>query len=139
MANITEIQLEKTTLGWFESLGWQTAFGPDISPGGSTCERQEYGQVILIERLQAALENINPNIPSEAIDEAVQKVTRTESPSLVENNRRFHRMLTDGVDVSYRDNGRVVHDKAWLLDLNDTENNNWLAAGARRRSIKMKL
>ena len=27
----TESSLEQTALEWFESLGWQTAFGPDIS------------------------------------------------------------------------------------------------------------
>jgi len=68
---INESLLDYTTLRWFESLGWQTAFGSDI----------------------------NPNIPPDAINEAVRKITRTESPSLIENNRRFHRMLTDSVDV----------------------------------------
>ncbi len=39
---------------------------------------------------QTVLKNINPNIPPEVISEAVRKITRTESPSLIENNRRFH-------------------------------------------------
>ncbi|MDR4509386.1 MAG: type I restriction endonuclease [Candidatus Brocadiaceae bacterium] len=137
MSSLTEINLEKTALDWFESLAWQTAFGPDISPdlsasptrqaGGPACERQDYDQVVLIGRLQIALQNINPNIPPDAIGDAVRKITRTESPSLIENNRRFHRMLTDGVDVSYMQDGREVHDKVWLLDLEDLENNDWLA------------
>jgi type I restriction enzyme R subunit len=127
MANITETTLEKTALDWFETLGWQTAFGPDISPDGPACERRDYDQVVLIGRLQAALENINPNIPPDALREAVRKIMLTESPSLIENNRRFHRMLTDGVDVSYMQDGREVHDKVWLLDLEDLENNDWIA------------
>ncbi len=101
MSKTSETTLEKTALDWFENLGWQTAFGPDISPGAPACERQDYDQVVLIGRLQTALEDINPNIPPDAIGEAVRKITRTESPSLIENNRRFHRMLTDGVDISY--------------------------------------
>ena len=115
-------------MAWFETLGYAVESGPAISPGEPGAEREEYNQVVLEGRLRTALADINPNIPSDAIDEAVRKVARTEGPNLVENNRRFHRMLTDGVDVSYRDNGRVVHDKAWLLDLKDTENNNWLVA-----------
>jgi type I restriction enzyme R subunit len=66
----------------------------------------------LLGRLQTALENINPNIPPDAISEAVRKITRTDSPSLIENNRRFHRMLTDGVDVevlSEDEYGNVRH------------------------------
>lgn len=126
MANMTENTLEQTALDWFSSLGWQTAFGPAISPDEPGSERGDYDQVVLPGRLQTALENINPNMPAEAIQEALRKMTLLESPSLVENNRRFHRFLTDGVDISYRDDGRVVHDKAWLLDLNDLENNDWL-------------
>lgn len=92
-------KITETTLGWFKSLGWQNAFGPDISADGPAFEREDYDQVVLLGRLQTALENINPNIPPDAISEAVQKITRTESPSLIENNWRFHRMFTDGVDV----------------------------------------
>jgi len=127
MTEISENTLEQTALHWFESLGWQIAFGPDISPDGPACERKDYDHVVLLGRLQTALENINPNIPPDAISEAVRKISRTESPSLIENNRRFHRMLTDGVDVSYMQDDREVHDKVWLLDLDDIENNDWLA------------
>ena len=127
MNKTSETTLEKTALDWFETLGWDTSFGPDISPDGPACERQGYDQVVLIGRLQTVLENINPNIPPDAIGEAIRKITRTESPNLIENNRRFHRMLTDGVDVSYMKDGREVHGKVWLLDLDDLENNDWLA------------
>jgi type I restriction enzyme, R subunit len=127
MANLTETALELTVLDWLSSLGWHTAFGPDISPDGAAPERDDYDRVVLIERLKTALVNINPKIPPDAIDEAVRKIIRTESPSLIENNRRFHRMLTDGVDVSYRQDGREIHDKVWLLDLEGIENNDWLA------------
>ncbi len=127
MSKTSETTLEKTALDWLETVGWQIAFGPDISPDGQAQERDDYDQVILVGRLQTALENINPNIPPDAIEEAVRKIARADSPSLIENNRRFHRMLTDGVDVSYMQDGREVHDKVWLLDLEDLENNDWLA------------
>ncbi|QPM68615.1 type I restriction endonuclease subunit R [Atribacter laminatus] len=126
MTTITETTLEQTALDWFESLGWKTAFGPEISPDGLACEREDYDQVVLVGRLRTALENINPSIPVGAIDEAVRRIIRTESPSMIENNRRFHRMLTDGVDVSFLRGGREVHDKVWLFDLEDLENNDWL-------------
>ena len=127
MSEINETTLEKTTLDWFSSLGWDTAFGPDISPDGPNFERKDYDQVVLVGRLQTALENINPNIPLDAIEEAVRKIARADSPSLIENNRRFHRMLTDGADISYMQDGREVYGKVWLLDLEDLDNNDWLA------------
>ena len=127
MSKTSETTLERTALDWLESMGWQTVFGPDISPDGLTCERDDYDQVVLTGRLCTALESINPNIPAEAIDDAVRRIIRAESSSLIENNRLFHRMLTDGVDVSYMRDGHEVYDKVWLLDLDNLENNDWLA------------
>ncbi len=127
-SGITESTLEQTTLAWFQGLGYSIAFGPDISPDGPACEREGYDQVVLVKRLRAALEHINPNTPTDAIDEAVRKITLAQSPSLIENNRRFHLMLTDGVDVEYiAEDGCTIHDKVWLLDLDDVNNNDWLA------------
>ena len=59
MSKTSENTLEQTALNWFESLGWQTAFGPDISPDGPACEREDYDHVVLLGRLQTALKNIN--------------------------------------------------------------------------------
>ena len=127
MVGISEFSLEQTTLDWFKSLGWQTVFGPDINPDGPDCERDGYDQVVLTGRLRAALERINPEIPREAIDEAIRKITRPESPSLIENNQAFHRMLTDGMDVSWMADGGEKHDKVWLLNVENSDDNDWLA------------
>ena len=94
-------------LDWFEALGYTVLQGPDIAPGEPSAERSDFGEVVLGDRLRAALERLNANVPESALDEALRKVTRTETPSLVENNRRFHRLLTDGVDVEYRRAGRL--------------------------------
>src|SRR5215217_2550996 len=56
------------------------------------------------------------------------KAIRSESPSLVDNNRHFHQMLTEGVDVEYRvAEGRIAYDKVRLVDFDYPENNDWLA------------
>ena len=127
MNALTEAELEQTALQWLAGLGWGTAFGPDIGPEGTHPERRDYGQVVLTGRLRDALARINPALPPAALDDALGQLTRSESPSLIENNRCFHRLLTDGVDVSYVRQGREVHDKVWLLDLDDLANNDWLA------------
>lgn len=80
-----------------------------------------------IQRLENALKTINPNIPASAIEDAIKKLTRTESPNLYENNRRFHQLLINGVDVNYQKDGRTVYDKVWLLDFQNPNNNDWLA------------
>ena len=126
-AKITESIIEQTALAWFESLGYTIKSGPAISSSEPGSERKDYGQVVLTGRLQIALENINPNIPLVAIEEAIRKIALAESPSLIENNRRFHQILTDGIDVSYMQEDREINDKVWVLDLENLENNDWLA------------
>jgi type I restriction enzyme, R subunit len=83
--------------------------------------------VILPGLFREALARLNPKIPADALDEAFRRVTRTETPSLIENNRRFHKLLVDGVDVEYQADARTVHDKVWLVDFDDPENNDWVA------------
>lgn len=85
--------------------------------------------MILKGRARSVLVNINPSIPQEAIEDAYRKLTRAihESPLLAANNHRFHKMVTEGVDVEYKDGtGRIVGDKVWLVDFNNPENNDWL-------------
>lgn len=53
---------------------------------------------VLPNRLGSALLRLNPSIPESALDEALRKITWTETPSLVENNRQFHRPMADGAD-----------------------------------------
>jgi type I restriction enzyme R subunit len=127
--SITESEIEQATLNWFKELGYSILYGPDIAPGELLAERASYGDVILEGRLRSALASINPSIPSEAIDDAYRKLIRAihESALLYENNYRFHQMLTDGVDVEYKNpEGRIVGDKVWLVDFNDIDNNDWL-------------
>ncbi len=138
MTLITEDAIEQTALEWLENLGYKIAYGPDISPVGDTLtptltptlsqwERESYEDVVLLGRLRSALEHINSTLPADAIDEAVRKITRSESPSLIENNRAFQKMLTDGVDIAWMGAEGKKHDKAWLMDTTNPDNNDWLA------------
>ena len=99
---ISESDIENVALEWLAGMGYTILPGPSIAPGELTTERADYDVVVLTGRMREALVNINPDLPESAIDEAIRTVCRIESPSLIENNRRFHRFLTDGVDVSYR-------------------------------------
>jgi type I restriction enzyme R subunit len=124
----TESTVEAAVLDWFEAIGYDIRFGPDLAPGEISAERLSFGDVVLVGRLREALGRINASIPADALEDAIRKLTRAESPSLVENNRRFHKFLTDGVPVEYHGpDGRVVHDQAWLIDFAEPANNDWLA------------
>ena len=103
----TESIIEQATLDWLSELGYTTLNGTEIAPDTPQTERQEYNDVILINRLQNALQTINPHIPFHAIQDAIRKITRTETPILYENNHRFHQYLTDGIDVEYQQHGQT--------------------------------
>ena len=127
MKNFTESIIEETTLRWLKDLGYSIVSGGDIAPDEPGAERENYGEVVLAGRLKEALKRINPSIPAEALEDAFRKVTRPNLPSLVGNNRAFHRMLADGIDVEYRHEGRIKGDKVWLVDFENLDNNDWLA------------
>jgi type I restriction enzyme R subunit len=116
MNRLDEAQAELVTVDYFRELGYECMHGPYIAPDGEAPERVDYGQVVLTRRLRDALVRINPDVPDEAIEDALKQVTRADSPSLIVNNRAFHRMLTDGVDVSWREDGRERHGKVWLVE-----------------------
>jgi len=101
--------------------------GPDIACDGPYPERGSYSDVLLEERLHSALVALNPDIPATSLGDAFRKVTRPDSPSLIVNNRQFHKMLTEGIDVEYHnEEGRIVGDKVWLVDFANPESNDWL-------------
>ncbi len=128
MAGFTERHVEDAALSWLKGLGYEVLSGPDISPDSGSPERASYGDVILFDRLQSALERSNPHLPAEALEEVVQKLHQTETPSLIEENRRLHRMIVEGVDVEVtREDGSIGGDKAWLIDFDNPEDNDWLA------------
>lgn len=127
MHNVTESALEETNLVWLQELGWTVLYGPDIAPGEPEVERESYSDVLLIGRLRSALERINPEIPAEAIEDAIRKLQLQEHPTLTQNNHRFHKFLTDGVPVDYQQDGRTVHDFVQLIDEQNLDNNDWTA------------
>jgi outer membrane protein TolC len=71
---MTEDQLEQEALGWLADVGYQHRFGPELAPDGSTPERSDYRQVLLIERLRQVVAALNPNVPTAAREDAVKQV-----------------------------------------------------------------
>ena len=101
--------------------------GPDISPDGDTPERAAYDITILIERFKTAFHTINTH-SSDACDYALRKLQQSDFPSLVEENRRLHQLMVDGVDVDItREDGSIGTDKAKLIDFQNPSNNEYVA------------
>jgi type I restriction enzyme R subunit len=121
-----ESVLERAALEWYKELGYEVAYGPDISPGGLKPERDSYSQVLLLNRLRQALLRINPTLPEEAIEKAVHKLIHIAKPTLEETNRAFHSMLRNGVSVRITRGKEKIGEIVKLFDFEDLNNNDWL-------------
>ncbi|MEX1012743.1 MAG: type I restriction endonuclease subunit R [Waddliaceae bacterium] len=127
-SQLSEDIVEQATLSWLKGLGYEIAQGPNIAPDSPSQERVNYSDIILEDRLRSALFTINPKISSELLNEVTRKVVSTQSLDLFEDNRIFHQMLVDGIDVEYqRDDGSIAGDKVYLIDFENIQNNSFLA------------
>ena len=118
---IAESEIEQIALDTLHNYhGYSVLYGPDISDGPDA--ERTLTDVVLRNRLRAAIDSINPHIPSESRDEAFRIAMRTPAFTLLENNESLHRLLTDGVDVKFSiGEGKSRTDKVWLIDWNNTE------------------
>ncbi|HOD48177.1 MAG: type I restriction endonuclease subunit R [Opitutaceae bacterium] len=125
---LNESTVEEAALGWFSDLNYAVGHGPAMAPGEPQAERDTFGEVVLVDRLRAAIHKLNPEVPADSQEEALRKVLRLATPSLVQSNRAFHTLLRNGIDVEYaRTDGTAKHDKVWLVDFENERANDWLA------------
>lgn len=128
MNGFSEPHVEEAGLAFFKELGYTVAFGPQLAPDIQGAERQSYHDVLLLGRLQTAVSRLNPAIPESARDDAIRKIILSDTPSLIEENRRLHKLLTEGVAVEFHgDDGVIRADIVRLIDFDDVHNNDWLA------------
>jgi type I restriction enzyme R subunit len=124
---MTEDQLEQEALGWLAELGWQHRPGPQIAPGAEDAQRADHREVLLRERVAAALTRLNPQLPPAAREDALQQVLNLGIPAPLSANRAFHRLLVAGVPVQYQKDGDTRGDWARLIDWQDVGANEWWA------------
>ena len=123
MTRITESAIEEFAITLLEKLGYQYAYGPEIAPDSDTPRRRSFGDVLLLDKLKIAVARLNPSVPDDAREDAIKQIQRLSSSELIANNEAFHRMLTEGVKVTYQKGGQGRGDLVWLVDFSDPENN----------------
>ena len=124
MTGFSEDLVEQAVLAIMRELGWRFEDPLEIAPDGPKRQRGAYGEVVLESLLEAVARRLNPEIPEEALQSALRQVQVSETPSLIEENRRIHRLLVDGIDVEYRrPDGTIKGDKVRLIEFADPSNN----------------
>src|ERR1700674_5588427 len=127
----TEDQLvEQPAIGLFAELGWATVSALEETFGaGGTLGRDTKGDVVLVPRLRAALERLNPALPSEAVSAAVDELTRDRSAMLLAAaNREVYLLLKEGIKVSVpdRERGGQKTERLRVIDWQNPEANDFL-------------
>ena len=132
MTKLTESAIEDFAIKLFERLGYAYVHAPDIAPDSDTPERSRYDDVFLTPRLEQALRRIKPNIAPDVLQTALKEVQRQLGANcnapLLANNEAFHRLLTEGVNVSYQQEGNERGDLVWLIDFANPDNNEFVVA-----------
>jgi type I restriction enzyme, R subunit len=128
MTNITESSIEQYAIDLLVNQGYRYIYGPDIAPDSEEssaviARRQSFEDVILYDELKKAVARINPSLSSDVRDDAIKQIQRLNSLELITNNETFHRMLTEGIKVTYQKNGNSRGDLVNLIDFNNPENN----------------
>mmetsp|Transcript_23662 Transcript_23662/g.42112 ORF Transcript_23662/g.42112 Transcript_23662/m.42112 type:complete len:1047 (+) Transcript_23662:5622-8762(+) len=122
--SFTEDLVEQVALNVFQELGWDFADPLLIAPDGKEKARGSYGEVVLRGILTDAAHRLNPDVPEDVLEAAIRQVQISETPSLIEENRRIHKLLVEGVDVEYRrPDGSIKGDKVRLIDFSSVANN----------------
>jgi type I restriction enzyme R subunit len=90
----TESQFEETTIDRLRALGYRYQYGGDIE--------RDWREVVMVDWLKAFLQKKYPQLPSEALNEAIIKILRPEGVTPEQRNMTFHLLLTGGWDQKYR-------------------------------------
>lgn len=128
MTRLTENTIESFAIDLFETLGYAFLYGPEVAPDGERPERENFEQVLLLDRLVKAVRRINPDLPPNTQAEAIKEIQRISSPDLLTNNETFHRFLTEGIPVSKWVDGDDRGDRVWLIDFKHPQQNEFVVA-----------
>ena len=123
---INEEQVEQLAIDWFKELGYDYLCGYDIAPDSENPQRKNYEEVLLPFKLDAALTKLNPSLPATAIDDALDKLNKHEHSSLIQNNRAFHQILLEGIQVEIKTDDGSKGERVKLIDFHNIKNNDFL-------------
>ena len=117
--------LEDVASVYFEVTDYTSKRGVEVEDAG---ERSNSGQVLLTGRILAAIHRLNPTLPHDTCEQVLRTLARPHYPTLIQNNRWFHTLLTEGVEVEYRDSatGETRGGRARLVDFDDPRQNDLL-------------
>lgn len=116
----TEADYEGTLIELFENMGWHHVYGPDVE--------RDYRDPLLEDELDQAIHRINPDMPENAIYEALFKLKNFENADLIQKNVIFMDYIQNGIEVRYLVDGKECSGLVYLVDYKNPENNSFIIA-----------
>lgn len=127
----SEQALENATIKLFSKLGWNTAncYDEELGTNG-TLGRITRDEVVLLPKLRTALTTLNPDLPKEALELAIEELTRSRNTLSLENaNKEIYQLLKTGIKVSFKDdNDEEQVETVKVIDWETPINNDFFLA-----------
>lgn len=125
-----DLLIEKPAVEMFEALGWSAVSArEEIFGAKGILKRETSAEVLLLDRLRTALEQLNPKLSAAGISAAVDEIARDRSAmTAAAANRDIYTLLKEGVQVSVPDpeRGGQKSERVRVIDWDETEANDLL-------------
>lgn len=120
MSSLSESQIETA---FAESMA-VSGFRYEI---GSAIENAQLFGCCRTDVFRESVSRLNPTLSVDLVEQVLRMVQRPPYPTLIENNRWMHMLMTDGIDVEYRDavTGENRGGRARLADFDTVANNDF--------------
>ncbi len=113
-----ESNFENSIIELFQSMGYRYIYGPDVL--------RDFNSPLFDTELSDSLHRLNPNLPEDAIKDALYKLQNFDNAELVQKNEIFMNYLQHGIEVRYHANGEDHSALAYLVDYKDPDNNSYI-------------
>ncbi len=118
--NYTEAQYENTLIELFKDMGYSYLYGPDVD--------RDFYIPLFDEVLEESLVRLNPDLPEDAIADALFKLRNFENGELVQKNEVFMDYLQNGIPVRYFVNDEERSSIVYLVDYQNPDNNSFIVS-----------
>lgn len=116
----TEADYENSVIELFENMGYRHVYAPDLD--------RDFRSPLYEDELEEAIHRLNPNIPEDAIEDALYKLKNFENAELVQKNALFMDYLQHGIEVRYFVGNEERSDLVYLVDYKNPDRNSFVIA-----------
>ena len=116
----TEADYEKSVIELFQNMDYRYVYAPDLE--------RDFRSPLYEEELDDSIRRINPDMPEDAIADALYKLKNFENAELVLKNALFMDYIQHGIEVRYFVKGEERSGLVYLVDYKNPDNNSFVVA-----------